>query len=283
MTIRSQKYLVAALSLALLAALGAVGSVDAKRRAELMKSRQPLSAGALNPQLERGKIVFQKYGCNACHGPAGQGGIKNINAQTGGEVNGLLHVSDMSWVRKVSHPNEVVEKGQTVECKVLSVDQQRRRIDREVVGVGDREGIRGGGSRSDRRQCRRRDGGGHRIRARQRAPMLPSFTRLVMSGRTHGFTVRSNPSPKCTRVLRPLTSTPRNLRKRPTNAQSSANHRRQRLASLCGARPQKIATGTRSTSNSGWAAAAATNCTRMRGARTALRRVNTPAGRIKSK
>lgn len=94
MTIRSQKYLVAALSLALLAALGAVGSVDAKRRADLMKSRQPLSAGALDPKLERGKIVFQKYGCNACHGPAGQGGIKNINAQTGGEVNGLLHVSE---------------------------------------------------------------------------------------------------------------------------------------------------------------------------------------------
>src|SRR4029079_17011017 len=36
--------------------------------------------------------------------------------------------SDMSWTRKISHPSEVVEKGQTVECKVLSVDQQRRRI-----------------------------------------------------------------------------------------------------------------------------------------------------------
>jgi small subunit ribosomal protein S1 len=43
-------------------------------------------------------------------------------------IDGLLHVSDMSWTRKISHPSEVVEKGQTVECKVLSVDQQRRRI-----------------------------------------------------------------------------------------------------------------------------------------------------------
>jgi len=43
-------------------------------------------------------------------------------------IDGLLHVSDMSWTRKISHPNEVVEKGQDIKCKVLSVDQQRRRI-----------------------------------------------------------------------------------------------------------------------------------------------------------
>lgn len=43
-------------------------------------------------------------------------------------IDGLLHVSDMSWTRKISHPNELVEKGQEIECKVLSVDQGRRRI-----------------------------------------------------------------------------------------------------------------------------------------------------------
>ena len=43
-------------------------------------------------------------------------------------IDGLLHVSDMSWTRKISHPSEVVEKGQKITCKVLSVDQQRRRI-----------------------------------------------------------------------------------------------------------------------------------------------------------
>ncbi|MCL4194665.1 MAG: S1 RNA-binding domain-containing protein, partial [Thermoguttaceae bacterium] len=43
-------------------------------------------------------------------------------------IDGLLHVSDMSWTRKISHPNEMVEKGQKVQCKVLSVDQDRRRI-----------------------------------------------------------------------------------------------------------------------------------------------------------
>jgi small subunit ribosomal protein S1 len=34
----------------------------------------------------------------------------------------------MSWTRKISHPNEMVEKNQEIECRVLSVDQDRRRI-----------------------------------------------------------------------------------------------------------------------------------------------------------
>src|SRR5204863_7707349 len=43
-------------------------------------------------------------------------------------IDGLLHVSDMSWTRKISHPSEMLEKGQAVKCKILSVDQERGRI-----------------------------------------------------------------------------------------------------------------------------------------------------------
>jgi small subunit ribosomal protein S1 len=43
-------------------------------------------------------------------------------------IDGLLHVSDMSWVRKVVHPSEVVSKGDRVTCIVLNVDQDRKRI-----------------------------------------------------------------------------------------------------------------------------------------------------------
>ena len=43
-------------------------------------------------------------------------------------IDGLLHVSDMSWTRKISHPNEVLEKGQELTCKILAVDTERRRI-----------------------------------------------------------------------------------------------------------------------------------------------------------
>ncbi len=43
-------------------------------------------------------------------------------------IDGLLHVSDMSWTRKISHPSEMLEKGQEVTCKILAVDTDRRRI-----------------------------------------------------------------------------------------------------------------------------------------------------------
>jgi small subunit ribosomal protein S1 len=43
-------------------------------------------------------------------------------------IDGLLHVSDMSWVRKVAHPSEVVNKGDQVTCIVLNVDQERKRV-----------------------------------------------------------------------------------------------------------------------------------------------------------
>ena len=43
-------------------------------------------------------------------------------------IDGLLHVSDMSWTRKISHPSEMLEKGQSLKCRVLAVDKERRRI-----------------------------------------------------------------------------------------------------------------------------------------------------------
>ena len=94
MTVTAQKYLVAFLSLALFATLIAVGGIDAQRRALAAKARRVALAGALNPQLERGRMVFVKYGCNGCHGASGEGGIKDYNAQTGGEINGLTRVSE---------------------------------------------------------------------------------------------------------------------------------------------------------------------------------------------
>ncbi len=43
-------------------------------------------------------------------------------------IDGLLHVSDMSYVRKVSNPSEMVQKGQKITCQVLTVDQERKRV-----------------------------------------------------------------------------------------------------------------------------------------------------------
>jgi small subunit ribosomal protein S1 len=43
-------------------------------------------------------------------------------------LEGMIHVSDMSWTKKVNHPQEMVEKGQDVEVVVLGVDPENRKI-----------------------------------------------------------------------------------------------------------------------------------------------------------
>ncbi|MGA0368369.1 MAG: 30S ribosomal protein S1 [Kiritimatiellia bacterium] len=43
-------------------------------------------------------------------------------------VDGMIHVSDMSWTRKINHPSEMLEKGQQVEAVVLEVDPSNQRI-----------------------------------------------------------------------------------------------------------------------------------------------------------
>jgi small subunit ribosomal protein S1 len=93
------------------------------------KEKQEISLGMKQTQQNPWEKVAERY-------PPGTivtGTVRNltnygafIEIEEG--IDGLLHVSDMSWTRKISHPSEVVEKGQQIECKVLSVDQERRRI-----------------------------------------------------------------------------------------------------------------------------------------------------------
>lgn len=43
-------------------------------------------------------------------------------------IDGLLHVSDISWSKKVTHPGEMLKKGDTIEAVVLSVDKEKKRV-----------------------------------------------------------------------------------------------------------------------------------------------------------
>ena len=43
-------------------------------------------------------------------------------------LDGMIHVSDMSWTRKINHPSEVIKKGDDVEAVVLEVDKANQRI-----------------------------------------------------------------------------------------------------------------------------------------------------------
>jgi small subunit ribosomal protein S1 len=52
-------------------------------------------------------------------------------------IDGLVHVSDMSWTRRVEHPSEVVQKGQELEVMVLDVDAENKRISLGVKQMQD--------------------------------------------------------------------------------------------------------------------------------------------------
>ena len=93
------------------------------------KEKQEISLGMKQTQTNPWDQVAGKY-------PTGtmiEGTVRNltnygafIEIEEG--IDGLLHISDMSWTRKIGHPNEVLEKGQVVSCQVLNVDQERKRI-----------------------------------------------------------------------------------------------------------------------------------------------------------
>lgn len=43
-------------------------------------------------------------------------------------VDGLIHISDLSWIKKVSHPSEILKKGDKIEAVILSVDPESKKI-----------------------------------------------------------------------------------------------------------------------------------------------------------
>ncbi|OGV57693.1 MAG: 30S ribosomal protein S1 [Lentisphaerae bacterium RIFOXYA12_FULL_48_11] len=52
-------------------------------------------------------------------------------------IDGMIHVSDMSWTRKINHPSEVLQKAASVEAVVLEVDPQNKRISLGLKQISD--------------------------------------------------------------------------------------------------------------------------------------------------
>jgi small subunit ribosomal protein S1 len=93
------------------------------------KEKQEISLGMKQTQQN----PWEKVAADYPPGAIVKGVVRNLTnygafVEINDGIDGLLHVTDMSWTRKVTHPSEMLEKGHEVECKVLSVDQQRRRI-----------------------------------------------------------------------------------------------------------------------------------------------------------
>ena len=96
---------------------------------DVNQEKQEISLGMKQTEVNPWTMVSDNY-------PPGtiiRGRVRNltnygsfIELQEG--IDGLLHLSDMSWTKKITHPSEVVKKGDEIECVVLSVDQEKKRI-----------------------------------------------------------------------------------------------------------------------------------------------------------
>jgi small subunit ribosomal protein S1 len=109
--------------------LVAIGDVIEVQVLNINKDKQEISLGMKQVMPNPWDKVAERYPPNTVV----TGVVRNltnygafIEIEEG--IDGLLHVSDMSWVKKVAHPSEVVQKGDKVTCVVLNVDQERKRI-----------------------------------------------------------------------------------------------------------------------------------------------------------
>ncbi|HPF41512.1 MAG TPA: 30S ribosomal protein S1 [Phycisphaerae bacterium] len=96
---------------------------------EIDKDKQEISLGIKQTETNPWTLVAEKYPPNTVV----TGTVRNltnygafIEIEEG--IDGLLHVSDMSWTKKISHPSELLKKGEEIKCVVLSVDQEKARI-----------------------------------------------------------------------------------------------------------------------------------------------------------
>jgi small subunit ribosomal protein S1 len=62
-----------------------------------------------------------------------EGKVRNLTefgafVQITEEIDGLIHVSDMSWTKRVKHPSEIVKKGDDVKARVTNIDVENQRV-----------------------------------------------------------------------------------------------------------------------------------------------------------
>jgi small subunit ribosomal protein S1 len=93
------------------------------------KERQEISLGLKQTQTNPWAIASQKYPVGAIV-TAQVRSMTNFGAFVEIEpgIDGMIHISDLSWTRKHSHPAEALQKGQDLKCIVLEVNEEKRRI-----------------------------------------------------------------------------------------------------------------------------------------------------------
>ena len=93
------------------------------------KENEKISLGIKQMEPDPWTILDQRY-------PIGSkinGKVRNLTTfgafiELEEGIDGLVHISDMSWNRRIQHPSEVMKKGQAVDVVVLKIDRSNRRI-----------------------------------------------------------------------------------------------------------------------------------------------------------
>jgi len=93
------------------------------------RDKQEISLGLKQTQTNPWAIASQKYPPGAIV-TATVRSLTNFGAFVEIEpgIDGMIHISDLSWTRKHSHPGEALQKNQEVKCIVLEVNEEKRRI-----------------------------------------------------------------------------------------------------------------------------------------------------------
>ncbi len=95
----------------------------------LDKDDKKISLGMKQLEPDPWQELMQKYPVGSKH----EGIARNLTnfgvfVELEPGIDGLVHISDLSWTKKIRHPGEVVKKGERLEVTVLAVDMEQRKI-----------------------------------------------------------------------------------------------------------------------------------------------------------
>ena len=96
---------------------------------EVNKATKRISLGMKQVESDPWATITERYQ----PGNRVQGKVRNLTdfgafVELEPGVDGLLHISDMSWTRNIGHPSELLKKGQPIDTQILNVDRDNKRI-----------------------------------------------------------------------------------------------------------------------------------------------------------
>ncbi|MBN1464798.1 30S ribosomal protein S1 [candidate division KSB1 bacterium] len=107
----------------------AVGEMVDAKVLNIQKEERKISLGLKQLDPDPWDTLAERYPIGSRH----NGIVRNLTnfgafVELEEGIDGLIHISDLSWTKKIRHPGEVVKKGDEIEVIVLNVDRANRRI-----------------------------------------------------------------------------------------------------------------------------------------------------------